>query len=117
MTQLESELLRSFWPYLWTAIMASVSWFLKTQNQRMEAMKIDLHKLCEARESLEKQMIEDRAATRHRIDRLIGDCDARITRIEAICDSSTCKSGNPPRRSGDTKPVHWAHDSDVFGGK
>ena len=55
MTPLESELLKSFWPYLWTAIMASVSWFLKAQNQRLEAMKNDLHKLCEARESLESR--------------------------------------------------------------
>lgn len=116
MTPFESELLKSAWPYLWTAILAAVSWFLKTQNQRLEAMQIDLHKLCEARERLERQLIEDRADTRHRIDRLIGDCDARITRIEAICEASTCKD-RPSRRAGDLKPINWAHDSDVFGGK
>ena len=83
MTQFELDLLRTVWPYIWTGILGAGAWFLRSQKhapgQNMRAMNAfndDVSRI-------EKAMVEDRAETRHRLDRLIGDADARIGKIES----------------------------------
>lgn len=114
MTPLEVELLKTIWPYLWTGILGAAAWFLKAQNARLESIAKDLHTFGVDLTRVEKQMLDDRAENRHRIDRLIGESDARIGRIEAVC--ATQHGGSMSRRSGDSRPIHWAHDSDISGG-
>ena len=114
MTPFETELLKTLWPYLWTGILGAGAWFLRTQNARLESIAKALHEFGVELARVEKQMLDDRAESRHRIDRLIGESDARIGRIEAVCET---QHGVPSRRSGDSRTIHWAHDSDINGGK
>lgn len=114
MTPLEVELLKTLWPYVWTGILGASAWFLKTQNARLESIAKALHEFGIELGRVEKQMLDDRAEARHRIDRLIGESDARIGRIEAVCE--TQHGAAPGRRAGDYRPINWAHDSDVSGG-
>lgn len=111
MTPFELDLLRTVWPYLWTGILSAGAWFLRSQSARLD-------KICEAMNAfnddvsrIEKAMSEDRSETRHRLDRLIGDADARIGRIEAVCELQHSLA----RRSTDQRPVNWAHDSNING--
>jgi isopentenyldiphosphate isomerase len=113
MTPFEIELLKAVWPAIWTAIMASGAWFLRTQNNRLDSIAKALHEFGIELARIEKQMLEDRSENRHRVDRLIGESDARIGRIEAVCE--THHGAAPGRRSGDYRPINWAHDSDVSG--
>lgn len=113
MTPFEIELLKAVWPAIWTAIMASGAWFLRTQNNRLDSIAKALHEFGIELARIEKQMLEDRAENRHRVDRLIGESDARIGRIEAVWE--TQYGATPGRRSGDYRPINWAHDSDVSG--
>ena len=113
MTQFEIDLLKTLWPYIWTGILGAGAWFLRSQSSRLD-------KICEAMnafnddvERIEKAMAEDRSETRHRLDRLIGDSDARIGRIEAVCE--TQHGVSPNRRATDLRPINWAHDSDIRG--
>lgn len=113
MTPFEVELLKSLWPYIWTGILGAGAWFLRTQNARLEAISKSLHEFGIELARVEKQMLDDRADARHRLDRLIGESEARLARIEAVCD--TQHGTGFGRRSGDPRPIHWAHDSDVTG--
>lgn len=113
MTPFELELLRTVWPYVWTAILGAGTWFLRAQNARLEAISKTLGEFGAELARVEKQMLADRAEHQHRIDRVIGDADARISRIEAVCETQHGQALN--RRSGDIRPINWAHDSDVAG--
>lgn len=113
MTQFEIDLLKTVWPYIWTGILGAGAWFLRSQSARLD-------KICEAMNAfnddvqrIEKSMSEDRSETRHRLDRLIGDADARIGKIEAVCELQHGIS--LARRSTDQRPVNWAHDSNING--
>ena len=114
MTPIEVELLKTLWPYVWTGILGASTWFLKTQNARLKSIAKSLHEFSIELARVEKQMLDDRAEARHRIDRLIGESDARIGRVEAVCE--TQHGAAPGRRSGDYRHINWAHDSDVLGG-
>lgn len=113
MTPFEIELLKTIWPYVWTGILGAGAWFLRTQNTRLESIDKTLHEFGIELSRVEKQMLDDRSDARHRIDRLIGESDARIGRIEAVCE--TQHGSVLSRRSGDVRPINWAHDSDVIG--
>lgn len=113
MTPFETELLKTLWPYLWTSILGAGAWFLRTQNARLESIAKALREFGIELSRVEKQMLDDRSEARHRIDRLIGESDARIGRIEAVCE--TQHGSVLGRRSGDARVINWAHDSDVNG--
>lgn len=109
MTPFETDLLKTVWPYIWTGIMGAGAWFLRSQSERLESISKSLHEFGVELARVEKQMIDDRSEARHRIDRLIGESDARIGRIEAVCQA------RHNRRSGDPHEINWAHDSDIKG--
>ena len=113
MTPFENELLKTLWPYIWTGILGSGAWFLRSQSERLSSIAKALHEFGVELARVEKQMAEDRADNRHRLDRLIGDSDARIGRIEAVCE--TQHGVSPNRRATDLRPINWAHDSDIRG--
>lgn len=113
MTPFEIELLRTVWPYLWTGILGAGAWFLRAQNARLESISKALYEFGVELARVERQMLEDRAEHRHRIDRLIGEADSRIGRIEAVCETQHGQVLN--RRSGDARAINWAHDSNIDG--
>jgi hypothetical protein len=115
MTPLEKELLETAWPYVWTGMLAVAGWFLRSQAKRLETICDSLREFSKDVARIEKEMAEDRAGNRHRIDRLIGESDARIGRIEAVCETQHGIALN--RRSTDTRPISWAHESDISGDK
>jgi hypothetical protein len=117
LTPLELELLESAWPYIWTGMLAGITMFIKSkakeQNARLDSICDSLKLFQKDVVRIETAMAADRADNRHRIDVLIGSSDARISRIEAICDTQHGTSMN--RRSTDVHPIHWAQASDVQG--
>lgn len=115
MTPFELDLLRTVWPYLWTGILGAGTWFLKAQNARLDAISKALSDFSAELARVEKQLMETRADHQHRIDKLIGDADARISRIEAVCETQHDQVLR--RRSTDARPVHWAQTSDINGNK
>ncbi|MBL8254669.1 MAG: hypothetical protein JNJ76_13830 [Candidatus Competibacter sp.] len=112
MTPFEIDLLRTVWPYLWTLIIGSGTWFLRAQNRRLESIATTLAEFGAELRRVEKQMLEEKANLQHRLDRVIGDADARFSGIEATCEA---QHGQLFRRASDSRPVNWAHDSDVRG--
>lgn len=113
MTPLERELLETAWPYVWTGMLGVAGIFIRAQAKRLDAICAALKAFQGDVVRIEKAMAEDRAANRHRIDVLIGSSDARISRIEAVCDAQHGTGRN--RRSTDTNNIHWAQASDVQG--
>ncbi len=115
MTPFEIELLKTAWPWVWAALLGGSGFYLKSLSKQLSAIVESLNRFKEDVVRIEKEMAADRLENRHRIDRLIGDSDTRISRIEAVCET---KHGiNPNRRSSDPRPIHWAHDSDIAGNK
>lgn len=112
MTPFETDLLRTIWPYLWTGILLACGGFLRAQNARLESIAKTLAEFGADLRETEKQILKDRAEQQHRLDRVIGDTDVRLSRIEATCDA---QHAQPARRASDSRPVNWAHDSDVRG--
>lgn len=115
MTTFELELLKTAWPYIWTGMLGIAGWFIRSQATRLDKICESLGKFSQDVSRIEKEMASDRAENRHRIDRLIGDSDTRITRIEAVCETQHGITVN--RRSTDSQPIHWAQTSDVSGNK
>ena len=115
MTPLEKELLETAWPYVWTGMLGVAGFFLRSLSKRLDSITVALSKFKDDVIRIEKDMAADRADNRHRIDRLIGDSDSRIGRIEAVCE--TQHGFELRRRSTDTRPINWAHESDISGDK
>jgi hypothetical protein len=115
MSPLEKELVETAFPYLWTGMLAVAGWFIRCQAKRLESICESLRQFARDISRIEKEMADDRAENRHRVDRLIGESDARIGRIEAVCE--TQHGINLSRRATDSRPIHWAHDSDIAGDK
>lgn len=113
MTPLEVELLKTIWPYVWTGILGAAAWLMKSQNARLESIDGALHSFGIELSRVEKQMLEDRSIARQRIDRLIGELDSRVVRLESIAEMQHEASGG--RRHTVTKPISWEHESDILG--
>lgn len=113
MTPFELDLLRTVWPYVWTGLLGAGTWFLRMQNARLEAISKTLSEFGAELTRVERQMLETRADHQHRIDKIIGDADARISRIEAVCETQHGQLSS--RRASDTRSIHWARDSDING--
>jgi len=117
MTPLERELLETAWPYIWTGMLTGITLFIKSkakeQATRLDSICSSLKAFQDDIVRIEKAMASDRAENRHRIDVLIGASDARISRIEAVCDSQHGTGQN--RRATDKASIHWAQASDVQG--
>ena len=113
MSPFEIELLKTLWPYVWTGMLGVAGWFLRSQANRLDSICKSMGEFAEDVDRIEKQMIEDRAENRHRLDRVIGASDARISRIEAGFEVSR---GDLilGRRATDARG-NWAHDSDISG--
>ena len=115
MTPMEMELLKTAWPWIWSAMLAGAGLYLRSLNGQLTKICDSLRDFSKDVARIEKEMAEDRASTRHRLDRLVGEADTRITRIEAVCEAQHGISMN--RRAGDAKTINWAHDSDISGDK
>lgn len=114
MTTFEVDLIRTVWPYAWTLILSAGAWFLRAQSSRLDGISDTLKKFGEELRRVEMEMVKDRSDHRHRIDKLIGDADSRISRIEAVCETHHVQVVN--RRDTQTsRPIYWAHDSDISG--
>ncbi len=123
MTPMELELLKTAWPWIWSGrlvlcstLLAGAWMYLKSLNSKLEGICKALSGFSNDVTRIEKEMIENRSETRHRLDRLIGESDARISRIEAVCATQHgINMGSMNRRSTDTHTVNWAQDSDIRG--
>lgn len=113
MTPFELELLKTAWPWVWAALLGGAGFYLKALNRQIGSIVDSMKQFREDVVRIEKEIAADRMENRHRIDRLIGDSDTRLSRIEAVCETQHGLNFN--RRAGDPKPVHWARDSDVSG--
>lgn len=117
MTPFELELLKALWPWLWTGMLAVGGLYARTLIQHVYGQLHDLaatlHKFGADLKQAEQEIRETREETRHRLDRLIGESDTRISRIEAVCETQHGVLHN--RRAGDARPINWAQDSDVAG--
>ncbi len=113
MTPLEVELLKTIWPYVWTGILGAAAWLMKSQNARLASIDDALHSFGGELSRVEKQMLEDRSVARQRIDRLIGEIDARVVRLEAVSEMQ--HESSVGRRRANDKPLSWEHESDVLG--
>lgn len=116
MTPFELELLKALWPWLWTGMLAIGGLYARTLIQHVYGQLSDLaatlQKFGSDLKQAEQEIRETREETRHRLDRLIGESDTRISRIEAVCETHGRLHN---RRTGDSRQINWAQDSDVAG--
>jgi uncharacterized membrane protein YdbT with pleckstrin-like domain len=121
MTPLERELVTSAWPYVWAiigagavALFAVAKWYVNGHTAKLDSIITTMQKFQQDLMRIEKEMLQDRADHQHRIDRVVGDSNARFTRVEAAYET---QSGIVPlgRRSTDSRLVNWAYESDVRG--
>lgn len=113
MTPFELELVKTAWPWVWAALLSGAGFYLRSLNKQLASIGDALTQFRADVAKVEKDLTADRLETRHRIDRLIGDSDARLSRIEAVCEVQHGLS--PNRRAGDPKPINWAYTSDISG--
>lgn len=120
MTPFELDLLTTVWPWLWTVMVGLVGFlvtlyvrtFILHLDTRLSNLSETLQKFGDDLKKAEQQITSSREETRHRLDRLIGDSDARIGRIEAVCET---QHGIAMNRRASDRQINWAHESDVSG--
>ena len=108
MTSLQLELLQLAWPTVWTCLLAGAGWWQRQQMAQIAAIKATLDKFRADDDEFKKEIAQDRADARHRLDKLIGATNARFTAIESCC---AIYHGVKTRRS--TDPENWAQTSDL----
>ena len=108
MTSLQIELLQLAWPTVWTCLLAGAGWWQRQQMAQIAAIKATLDQFRVDVEQIKREIAQDRADDRHRIDKLIGASNARFTAIESCC---SIYHGVKNRRSTDQES--WAQTSDL----
>ncbi len=116
MTPFELELLKSAWPFLSTTLTGLALWYLRSVNKSLDSLGASIGALKENINKVEKDITTDladfKAKSQHRFDRLLGEAESRIGKIEAVCE---LQHGLQLRRRSSDRPINWAQDSDVAG--
>lgn len=117
MTPFELDLLKTFWPWLWSGGLFLGGLYVRTVSRQVYCQIADLSSKLDRfgtdLKTAEQEISETREETRHRLDVLIGKTDTRVSRIEAVCETQHGIMYN--RRSTDQRAVNWAQESDVVG--
>ena len=108
MTSLQLELLQLAWPTVWTCLLAGAGWWQRQQMAQIAAIKATLDQFRVDVEQIKREIAQDRADDRHRLDKLIGASNARFTALESSC---AIYHGGKNRRS--TYQENWAQESDL----
>ena len=108
MTSLQLELLQLAWPTVWTCLLAGAGWWQRQQMAQIAAIKTAIEQFRVDVNEIKKEIAQDRADDRHRLDKLIGASNARFTAIESSC---AIYHGAKNRRSSDHE--NWAQASDL----
>lgn len=115
MSQFEIELLKTAWPLIWLilscALPAGALYFVRQQSARMTALAASVEAMAEKFEKLDKQIAEDRAASRARLLKLDGEISSRLAVLET--QNSMQHPDAQPRRRATDQPSRWFADSDI----
>lgn len=108
MTPLETDLLQIAWPTIWSGLLGVAVWWQRLLMAQLNSIRAALDEFREDVEQIKRDIAQDRADDRHRIDKLIGASNARFTAIESCC---SIYHGVKNRRSTDQES--WAQTSDL----
>lgn len=115
MSQFELELLKTAWPLIWLilscALPAGALYFVRQQSARMTALAAAVETMAEKFEKLDKQLAEDRAASRARLLKLDGEISSRLAVLETQNIMQHPDTGT--RRRSTDRPSRWDVNSDV----
>jgi len=111
MTPLETELIMLSWPAASVAIGVLGRYWFRSQVNRLDAMAANQKEMVSQISKIREDIDEDRANNQHRIDRLIGMVNARVSRIEGVCEVQ--HGVKMARRREDKNLDNWAYDSDI----
>jgi len=115
MSQFEIELLKTAWPLIWLILScvlpAGALYFVRQQSARMTALAAAVEAMADKFEKLDKQIAEDRAASRARLLKLDGEISSRLAVLETQ-NIMQHPDAPPMRRAADKKPG-WDVSSDV----
>lgn len=118
MTPFEVDLLKASWPFLSMAMTGVAVWYLKSVNKNLASLSNSISDLKDHIAQVEKDITADlsdfKAKSQHRFDRLLGEAESRIGKIETVCE---LQHGLQLRRRRSDRQVNWAQDSDVAGDK
>lgn len=112
MTPLEMELLKTAWPWIWSAMLAGAGLYLRSLNGQLSKICESLREFSRDVARIEKEMMETKGATQHKLDTIIGATNARLSTIETICQA---QHGVQFKRRADDHKNEWAQTSDVAG--
>ncbi len=116
MTPFESEMLQTAWPVLSSVLGGAAVWYLKTLSKSLSdlAQALDALKqhIAKVENEIKTDLSEFKRENQHRLDRIIGNSNARMGKIETVCSMQHGVTFR--RRAGDLDP-DWSQDSDVSG--
>lgn len=116
LTPLQLELMALGVTYVLPALLAALgtliaAWWT-SQNRRLDALARATASLGADVDSVKTSISEIQIETTHRFDRLVGDVNVRLTRVESVCQMQHGINFVRPLQpfNGD-----WGHNSDVRG--
>ena len=116
LTPLQLELMALGVTYVLPALLAALgtliaAWWT-SQTRRLDALARATASLGADVDSVKTSISEIKAETTHRFDRLVGDVNVRLTRVESVCQMQHGINFVRPLQplNGD-----WGHNSDVRG--
>ena len=114
MSPLETQILITAWPWIWSGILGAGAWWIRQQNARLSSICAALDQFRIDIDRIEKEMAQDRMVSAHKLDRLIGATNARLVGIETVCQAQ--HGITLRRRQSDHLDEAWAQDSDIMSG-
>lgn len=118
MTPFEMDLLKASWPFLSMIMTGIAVWYLKSVSKALSTLSLSIGDLKDRIAKVEKDITSDltdfKAKSQHRFDRLLGESESRLGKIETVCE---LQHGIMLKRRSSDHSGDWAQESDVSGDK
>lgn len=112
MTPFELELFKTFWPWMWTGMLGAAGIYLKASSAKLTRICAAMDAFAKDVNRIEKEMLETKGATQHKLDTLIGATNTRLSTIETVCQA---QHGVQFKRRAEDNVGAWAQTSDIQG--